>query len=673
MPRRILVIDGHRHRNASGYGEVARGILLILRSCREFEVSILPGAPEFEHESLRTDWLERLPVLKDPNRADAILQIGQPSKPIRYRPPTAYYTMFDPSRPPTDVLDGLRTHHADLVLVPNEYNRRVLAEQFYDVRIVPPLLDHKHYRPRRKPAAREDGEFVFLFHGAFGYRKGLDLLLEAFLGEFRGGEARLHLHCPGLAMRHVNSILGAFKGRAATAAVEIFHKTYSQEWIANFYNAAGAVVSLTRAEAWGLPISNAVLCGRPVVVSRDWGMAEYLPPDYPYFVDGERRPLASIVDPDGADWRDRHGGEDNEYFEASIPDARRKLRAVFSDPAEAERQAERARAHLLEDYHPERIRGALEESMADLVEGRLARVSAGGSRSFRFRSSFEASREQPKVSALVPCFEAEGFLEKTLDHLARQTWPNLEIVIADDASRDGTPAVALRFAKAQPNVRVIRRDQNLGWLGNANDLLLQARGDYAFFAFHDDLVSPTCVEKLVGALQADPGAVLAYGHVDVAELDGRHRLWRFDEFASIGTAAGRGRALAAMPKGWWVPHRGLFPIGVAREIGGLRSNDAGEFSADWTWLLALALRGRFVCVPEVLCLKQFMPGSVSKSWSRGSSERRALRRAGLREVALSPLGPIDKLAVASAIRLGGVGDELRRGWKALRRARELAD
>ena len=61
-------------------------------------------------------------------------------------------------------------------------------------------------------------------------------------------------------------------------------------------------MSLTRAEAWGLPITEALLCGRPVVTCRDFGMVEYLPPDYAYVVEGERRLLSDIDSPFGVDW-----------------------------------------------------------------------------------------------------------------------------------------------------------------------------------------------------------------------------------------------------------------------------------------------------------------------------------------------------------------------------------
>src|SRR3970282_68445 len=91
-----------------------------------------------------------------------------------------------------------------------------------------------------------------------------------------------------------------------------------------------------------------------------------------------------------------------------------------------------------------------------------------------------------------------------------QTYANLEIVISDDASTDGTPAICERYASIDPRVRLLRQTTRRGWVGNANLLLHEARGRYAFFAFHDDPVEPTYVEKLAAALESNPRAVVAF-------------------------------------------------------------------------------------------------------------------------------------------------------------------
>ena len=94
---------------------------------------------------------------------------------------------------------------------------------------------------------------------------------------------------------------------------------------------------------------------------------------------------------------------------------------------------------------------------------------------------------------------------------------------------------------------------------------------------------------------------------------------------------------------WWVPNRGLFRASAFAEVGGIHPNEQGEYSADWTWLLSLALLGEFVRVQEVLCDKFYMTSSLSKQWPHDAAQLRALQRAGISEIKRSALGPVEKL------------------------------
>ncbi|GAA1055551.1 hypothetical protein GCM10017608_29750 [Agromyces luteolus] len=250
----------------------------------------------------------------------------------------------------------------------------------------------------------------------------------------------------------------------------------------------------------------------------------------------------------------------------------------------------------------------------------------------------------PLVTALVPTYNGAAFIQRTLDSLEAQTWPNLEILIGDDRSTDDTLDVVRRFAERHPRTRIVERDENLGWLRNSNDLMDRAAGELQFFAFHDDVVAPTYVERLVAALAANEHAVLAFSDMHVHELDGRLELHVFDELEGLHSPVERGRVMVSRPGFWWVPNRGLFRTTAFREVGGIHPNEQGEYSADWTWLLGLSLIGEFVRVPEVLCTKHYTAGSLSKTWPHDLDQVAALRRSGVAEVRRSSL-PTRKKAV----------------------------
>jgi glycosyltransferase involved in cell wall biosynthesis len=210
---------------------------------------------------------------------------------------------------------------------------------------------------------------------------------------------------------------------------------------------------------------------------------------------------------------------------------------------------------------------------------------------------------KPRVTAIVPAYNSEGFILEALRSLAAQTWEDLEILVGDDASTDRTLSVVKEFAAGRPNVRVVAREHNLGWLANTNDLMGQASGELMFLAFHDDTVDPTYVEKLAHALEANPRAVLAFSDLELVQPDGTREPKAFRDLDGVRRRLMRGLAMAHSPTNWWVAIHGVFRASAARQVGGLRPSAAGEYGADWPWMLHLCLLGEFVRVPEKLCVK----------------------------------------------------------------------
>ena len=237
--------------------------------------------------------------------------------------------------------------------------------------------------------------------------------------------------------------------------------------------------------------------------------------------------------------------------------------------------------------------------------------------------------ELPRVVACMPTWNAECFVQETLESVAAQTYPNFEVLVSDDASADATPAICERFAATDPRFRVIRQPRRLGWIGNANLLLQTVRGQYCFFAFHDDPLQPTYVARLVEALQANRRAVLAF-----TDIRSRDRVDSYCELEGVSDRVERARRLIRKRGLWWIPNRGLFRSEAATRIGGMRRHLAGEYKADWPWLLHLALLGEFVRVGEPLIEKVWRDESLSANWNREPSlwQSTAVLLACVREV-----------------------------------------
>ena len=113
----------------------------------------------------------------------------------------------------------------------------------------------------------------------------------------------------------------------------------------------------------------------------------------------------------------------------------------------------------------------------------------------------------PLVTVLVPVFNGEQWLPTALDGLAKQTWRNLEILVIDDKSTDGTRELVKRWAKADNRFKLIEQSVNGGSYKARNTGLEQAKGEFVTVHDADDWSHPAKIELQVRHLQANPNVV----------------------------------------------------------------------------------------------------------------------------------------------------------------------
>ncbi|MFI4936015.1 MAG: glycosyltransferase family 2 protein [Caulobacterales bacterium] len=251
-----------------------------------------------------------------------------------------------------------------------------------------------------------------------------------------------------------------------------------------------------------------------------------------------------------------------------------------------------------------------------------------------------------EVEALLPAWQAADFIQATLDSLSAQTHGALKVLVSVDLCADDTVAICERHAKADPRFRVVRQRERLGYVGNCNFLLGQASAPHVLYAFHDDILAPTFVQKLSAALDQRQEAQLAFCDLDLTDLDGKREHCVFTALDGVTSRLERGHRMLLDESPWWVPNRGVFRRAPALTIGGLKLHGAGEFSADWPWLFRLSLLGEFVRVPETLCFKYYKPASLSRSWVFSDHQYFEVGASLLRELWSSELTAGEKLALA---------------------------
>ena len=84
----------------------------------------------------------------------------------------------------------------------------------------------------------------------------------------------------------------------------------------------------------------------------------------------------------------------------------------------------------------------------------------------------------PKVSVLVPVYNGEKFLAECLDSVLTQDFSDMEILIADDGSTDGSVALLERYAITDRRIRWWKNERNLGLIANFNHCLREEKGEY---------------------------------------------------------------------------------------------------------------------------------------------------------------------------------------------------
>lgn len=134
--------------------------------------------------------------------------------------------------------------------------------------------------------------------------------------------------------------------------------------------------------------------------------------------------------------------------------------------------------------------------------------------------------ENPMISVIVPVYNAERYLEKCVDSILAQTHENLEVILVDDGSTDGSAAICDGYAKKDSRIVVIHKE-NGGQSSARNRGLDICRGEYIGFVDSDDSIKPdmyrAMLEKLLetGSDMAVCGARLSNGDEWHSEYSGQ--------------------------------------------------------------------------------------------------------------------------------------------------------
>lgn len=112
--------------------------------------------------------------------------------------------------------------------------------------------------------------------------------------------------------------------------------------------------------------------------------------------------------------------------------------------------------------------------------------------------------DYPLISIALCTYNGERYLKQQMDSLLAQSYPNLELIISDDASSDKTIAILTSYT--HPNIHIYQNERNLGYNKNFEACLEQCTGQYICISDQDDEWEEDKISKLYNAIQTAPMA-----------------------------------------------------------------------------------------------------------------------------------------------------------------------
>jgi glycosyltransferase involved in cell wall biosynthesis len=239
----------------------------------------------------------------------------------------------------------------------------------------------------------------------------------------------------------------------------------------------------------------------------------------------------------------------------------------------------------------------------------------------------------PLVSVIIPAHDAERFLADAVASVLRQSWRNVEAIVVNDGSSDGTAAVADRLAASDPRVRVVHK-ANGGPSSARNAGLAIAGGEFLCFLDADDALLPDKIERQLAFLRDTPLCDLVFSDYYLGDAALEPVL-----LASTRPPAIPMRELLVY-RNWFGCMAPLMRARLHARVG-LFDESLGA-SEDWDYWIRASRCGVFSYLPGPVAIYRTHPGqmhndpqhmdrnssmAIMKNFERGSRDWRVARAA----------------------------------------------
>lgn len=236
------------------------------------------------------------------------------------------------------------------------------------------------------------------------------------------------------------------------------------------------------------------------------------------------------------------------------------------------------------------------------------------------------NQKQPLISVVMPCYNAAPFVAEAIESVMGQSYGNVDLVVVDDGSTDGSLDIVERLQQAHPGRIRLLFQQHAGPYPARNLGAKDAKGSFLAFLDADDWWSPDCLEKLHAALEETPDAALSYcGWQNVGLQEGRNAPYVPPDYELEDKAV---RFLkAASP---WPIHAALVRSKVFREVRGFDLDL--QTCMDYDLWLRIGVARSIKLVPEVMAFyRHHKTGQITSTQWRQARNTWLVKRKFLRE------------------------------------------
>jgi glycosyltransferase involved in cell wall biosynthesis len=210
-----------------------------------------------------------------------------------------------------------------------------------------------------------------------------------------------------------------------------------------------------------------------------------------------------------------------------------------------------------------------------------------------------AGAAAPTVSVIVPIYNQAEFIRETIDSVLAQDHPNVELVLSDDGSTDGTSDILREYAEETPDeVVLVTSERNTGIAGAFNRALAAHSGELVAWLGGDDVMLPGKLSRQVVALQAHPDAVGCCHDAEVFDSDTGRIYGRFTEVYNGRREVREGGVeLLLDPAYLMLPSTMMVRSSALPERG---FDPRIRVSNDWLFDIELFRQGRCIALQDVL-------------------------------------------------------------------------